>query len=90
MTSRFRLASFLVLAVHSPWSWTSWDAIPIWGFLFMMAMAQACSLHEQDLFLFQPATLGKEEGKSLARALAETQHSSPGEYRLSFPTYPIS
>lgn len=84
MTSRFGLASFLVLALHSPWSWTGWDAIPIWGFPFMMAMAQACSLHDQDLF--QPATLGKEEGKSLA----ETQHSSPGEHRLSFPTYPIS
>lgn len=44
----------------------------------------------KDLFLFQSATLGKEEGKSLARAQAETQHSSPREHRLSFPTYPIS
>lgn len=83
MTSRFRLASFLVPAFRSRWSWTSWDAIPISGFPFMMAMTQAYSLHEQDLFLFQTATLGKEDGKSLATAQAETQHSSPGEYRLS-------
>lgn len=89
MTSHFRLA-LPCTCLPIPLELDKQRCHPRSGFPSMVAMAQACSLHEQDLFLFQPATLGKEEGKSLATAQAETQHYSPGEHRLSSPTYPIS